>query len=210
MKIAVLGAAGRSGIAFVEAALAAGHEIRAGIRNTNPFTDSPHLEVIHCDATHIKEVRRLLSGCDTVVSLIGHVKNSPPGVQTYATDLIITVMEELGIKRFVSLTGTGVRFKGDNMGLVDRFSNWAIEKIDPARIADGRSHVELIKESDLDYTILRVLKLQNIATKPYILTEHGPTKLVVGRKEVAKAIVEILEKKSFVQKAPMISPLIHN
>lgn len=205
MKIAVLGAAGRSGIAFVEAALAAGHDVRAGIRNTNPFTDSPHLEVIHCDATHIKEVRRLLTGCDAVVSLIGHVKNSPPGVQTYATDIIITVMEELGITRFISLTGTGVRFEGDIIGLIDRFANWSIGMIDPARIADGKSHVKLIQESNLDWTILRVLKLQNIAAKPYVLTEHGPTKLVVGRKEVVEAIIEVLAKQTFIQKAPIIS-----
>ena len=205
MKIAVLGAAGRSGFAFVEAALAAGHDVRAGIRGSNPFSDIPHLEVIHCDATHIKEVRRLLTGCDAVVSVIGHVKNSPPGAQTYATDLIITVMEELGIKRFVSLTGTGVRFKGDIVGVIDRFANWSIGMVDPARIADGKSHVELIKESDLEWTIVRVLKLQNRAAKPYVLTEHGPTKVLISRKEVAKAIIEVLEKKSFIRKAPMIS-----
>lgn len=205
MKIAVIAAAGRSGQAFVQAALAAGYEVRAGIRNTNPFAEHPNLEVVHCDATHLPEVRTLLAGCDAVVSLIGHVKGSPARVQTVGTDIIITVMEELGIKRLVSLTGTGVRYEGDQIGFIDRFANWSIGMIDPQRIADGKEHVELIEGSDLDWTIIRVLKLQNIRAKPYVLTEHGPTKLVVGRIEVAQAILEVLSQMSFVKKAPMLS-----
>ena len=205
MKIAVVAAAGRSGVAFVEAALAGGHEVRAGIRNTNPFREHPNLEVIHCDATHLPEVRTLLASCDAVVSLIGHVKGSPARVQTVGIDIIITVMEELSIKRLVSLTGTGVRFEGDRIGVIDRFANWSIGMIDPQRIADGKEHVALIEASDLDWTIIRVLKLQNIRPKPYVLTEYGPTKLVVGRSEVAQAILEVLTQNSFVKKAPMLS-----
>jgi hypothetical protein len=110
----------------------------------------------------------------------------------------------------VSLTGTGVRYDGDQVGLIDRFANWSIGMIDPQRIADGKEHVALIEASDLDWTIIRVLKLQNIATKPYTLTEHGPTKLVVGRSEVAQAIVEVLTENSFIKKAPMLSPTKRN
>jgi hypothetical protein len=42
------------------------------------------------------------------------------------------------------------------------------------------------------------------------LTEHGPTKLVVGRSEVAQAIVEVLTENSFIKKAPMLSPTKRN
>jgi putative NADH-flavin reductase len=204
MKIAVIAAAGRSGMAFVEAALGAGYDVRAGIRDNNPFADNSHLEVLPCDATHIDEVRTLLAGCDAVVTLIGHVKGSPARVQTEATDVIISVMKELSIKRLVSLTGTGVRFIGDKITLLDRFANWSIGMIDPDRISDGREHVEHIKKSGLDWTIIRVLKLQNIAPKPFTLREHGPTKPFVGRQEVAQAILETLEKQTFIQKAPII------
>jgi putative NADH-flavin reductase len=209
VKIAVLAAAGRSGQAFVLAAIAAGHQVRAGIRGTDPFSEHPSLEVVHCDATNLHDVRTLLAGCDAVVSLIGHVQGSAPRVQTVAIDIIITVMEELRISRLVSLTGTGVRYEGDQVGLIDRFANWSIGMVDPERIADGKEHVALIEASDLDWTIVRVLKLQNIAAKPYVLTEHGPTKLVVGRTEVAQAILEVLIQRSFIKKAPMLSKRSH-
>jgi putative NADH-flavin reductase len=208
VKIAVLAAAGRSGQAFVLAAIAAGHQVRAGIRGTNPFSEHPSLEVVHCDATNLHDVRTLLAGCDAVVSLIGHVKGSAPRVQTVGIDITITVMEELRISRLVSLTGTGVRFEGDKIGFIDRFANWSIGMVDSERIADGKEHVALIESSDLDWTIIRVLKLQNIHPKPFTLTEHGPTKIVVGRSEVAQAILEVLSKQSFIRKAPILSPRV--
>lgn len=56
---------------------------------------------------------------------------------------------------------------------------------------------------------MRVLKLQNIRPKSYVLTENGPTKLVVSRAEVAQAICEVLTQNSFIKKAPMLSPQKH-
>jgi hypothetical protein len=59
--------------------------------------------------------------------------------------------------------------------------------------------------SGLDWTIIRVLKLQNIRTKPFELLENGPTKLFVSREEVAQAVLQVIEDKSFIQQAPIIS-----
>jgi putative NADH-flavin reductase len=207
MKIAVVGAGGRSGIAFVTAALDAGHEVKAGIHSNDPFKHERHLEVVRCDSTSLEDIKTLLRGQDAVVSLVGHVKGSPIDLQTKTIDAIITAMDEYGIRRLISLTGTGVRFGGDEISLLDRVMNASIKLIDPARIRDGIEHADHIKRTNLDWTILRVLKLQNIPTKPYVLTKHGPTKVFVGRKEVAKAILEILELKRFFQKAPILSKI---
>jgi nucleoside-diphosphate-sugar epimerase len=205
MKIAVIGAGGRTGVEFVQTALAAGHEVNAGIHSKNPFKHHHHLNVIRCDSTSIDDVRRLLRDQDAVVSLIGHVQGSPINLQTQTIDTVIDVMNEYGIKRLISLTGTGVRFGGDEIPFIDRLMNAGISFIDPIRVKDGNEHADHIKKTNLDWSILRVLKLQNIPTKPYTLTKHGPTKIFVGRKEVAKAILEMLELKRFFQKAPMLS-----
>lgn len=76
--------------------------------------------------------------------------------------------------------------------------------IDPERINDGKRHVEVLRASDLNWTVIRVLKLQNVAPKPFALSEHGPTKLYVGRKEVAQAVLQVLEQSSFLAQAPII------
>ena len=205
MKIAVLAANGRTGKAFVEQALAAGHSVNAGIYGSNNLAAHKNLTVMPCDATNETEVAHLLRGQDAVVSFIGHVKGSPPEVQANAMRTLVKVMKKLHIQRVVSLTGTGVRFPGDKITLVDRILNMAVSVIDPARVEDGRQHARILQTGDLDWTIVRVLKLQNVAPRPFKLTEHGPTKWYVGREEVAQAVLQLLEDNSFICQAPIIS-----
>jgi len=204
MKIAVIAASGRSGKIFVEHALAAGHEVRAGVFHNNNLSPQERLSIVTCDATNTNDLAKLISGQDAVVSFIGHVKGSPPHVQADAMRAIAEVMQAQHVTRLVSLTGTGVRFPGDHITLVDRILNISIQLIDPDRVQDGKDHVEVLKQSSLDWTVLRVLKLQNTEPKPFSLREHGPTKWYVSREEVADAALQVLEQNSFIRQAPIL------
>ena len=204
MNIAVIAANGRSGQAFVEAALAAGHNVRAGVRGKSYLQPHPHMTVVECDATNEAQLTALLTGQEAVASFIGHVKGSDADVQTLAMKKLVDVMQTLSITRLVSLTGTGVRFPGDKISLVDRILNLSISLIDPKRIADGKNHVRFLETTNLDWTVIRVLKLQNTSPTPFTLLEHGPTKWYVSREDVAKAVLQVLEKQSFIKQAPII------
>jgi len=210
MNIAVIAANGRSGKAFVTQALAAGHSVRAGVYKSNNLEEHPNLTVVECDATNKNDLANLIKGQDAIVSFIGHVKGSPAQVQTDAMRVLAEAMKEQDITRLVSLTGTGVRFPGDKITLIDRILNVSISIIDPARIRDGKGHVAFLQQTDLDWTVIRVLKLQNVEPKPFTLKQNGPTKLYVGRDEVAKAVLEVLEQNSFIRQAPIISPINKN
>lgn len=205
MKIAVIAANGRSGQTFVEKALGSSHQVRAGVLGKSFLPEHPNLTTINCDATNPDEVKELIHGCDAVVSLIGHVKGSEPDVQTKAIKVIISTLETEKISRLVSLTGTGVRFPGDRVTLLDRFLNLGVRVVDPERVKDGKDHAKALQKSDLDWTLIRVLKLQNTTPKPFILKESGPPKTIVSREEVASAILEVLENHSFIKKAPIIT-----
>ena len=205
MKIAVIAANGRTGKVFVEHALASGHTIRAGVYKSNNLTPHKRLTVIQCDATSVSDLTNLIKGQDAVVSFIGHVKESPENVQTDAMRALNTAMKTNNISRLVSLTGTGVRFPGDRITLIDRVLNAGIGMIDPKRIQDGENHVRFLQETNLDWTVLRVLKLQDIQPTPFTLKLSGPTKPIVSRKEVARAALIVLEDHSFIREAPIIS-----
>jgi len=205
MNIAVIAANGRSGKAFVDLALAKGHSVRAGVHGHNTLAPHPNLSVIECDATQQTDLSTLLEGQDAVVSFIGHVKGSPDHVQTDAMRALASAMQSAHMTRLVSLTGTGVRFPGDNITVIDRILNTVIALIDPDRIQDGKDHVAFLQQTHLDWTILRVLKLENIPAKPFSLRQSGPTKVMVGRQEVALAALEVLEQESFIRQAPIIS-----
>lgn len=205
MIIAVIGANGRSGKEFVKAALENGHSVRAGVHRSKLDFQHSNLQQITCDATDPIQLEKLLDSSVAVVSLIGHVRHSPANVQSETVKALIATCEKLQISRIVSLTGTGVRFPGDNITVTDRLLNFSIKVIDPTRIADGITHTELFLKSSLDWTIIRVLKLTNGTPKPYKLSENGPTKVFIPRSETALACLEVLENKTFYRKAPIIS-----
>ena len=205
MKIAVIAANGRSGKVFVEAALKGGHTVRAGIHGENIFPDHPNLEIMACDATNLDQVSRLIAGQDAVASFIGHTPHSPATVQADAMKVIVAAMQQAGVRRIVSLTGTGVRQPGDNIPLLDRFMTIGIRTLDPKRVSDGILHAKVLQDSQLDWTIIRVLKLQPVKPSPFSLTSHGPTKWYVAREDVAQAFSQVLEQSSFVREMPIIS-----
>lgn len=203
--VAVIAANGRTGQAFVRATLDAGLTVRAGYHNKNSLPRHQNLVAVRCDATNEDDVQQLLSGADGVVSLIGHVRHSPPNAQTDSMRVVEKVMNELGIKRIISLTGTGVRFPGDTPSLLDRLLNLSIKLIDPERIRDGINHAAFLTSTDLDWTIVRVLKLTNgkhSGSVKFSLT--GPAELFTPRSRVAQGILQIIVDDSYKQKTPII------
>ncbi len=205
VTIAVLGAEGRSGKVFVMYALKQGHTIRAGsLTQTYPITHE-RLSIFHCDVTNASEVLLLVEGADAIVSLVGHTKNSSPSIQTDMVRILSEHTKSLPTKRFISLTGTGVREPSDHISLLDRIVIPLVRLFDTDRLQDGINHVKLLKSSSLDWTVIRVSKLQDTGSTPYQLTPHGPARAYVTRTAVAEAILEILDQHLFVCELPVMS-----
>ncbi len=206
MRIAVIAASGRSGQAFVREALKAGHTVHAGVRGTNPFARDDNLKIFQCDATNIAEVTTLIERCDAVVSLIGHVKGSDPFVQTAATKTLVRAAEAAGVNRVVSLTGVGVGTQHEwlkkALALIAEFMG-RILKVD--RLRDGIAHAHVFERSDLDWTVLKVLLLSDGEPGEFRLRARGVVKAPTPRREVARAVLQILERRSFVREYPIIS-----
>jgi putative NADH-flavin reductase len=206
VNIAVIGANGKSGNACVQALVKAGHHVRAGVHyRSNRLDVSDTVSIHRVDATHPDEVYELIKNCDAIICLIGHVRGSPPRVQTDALHVIIQQMNRAGVKRLISLTGTGVRIPGDTPSFIDLLLNKLLQVMAPNRINDGKEHAELIQKSELEWTILRVLALNDRPANRYTLTPHGPAKLLTSRGEVADAIVNIVQRHEHLQECPVIS-----
>jgi len=204
-KITVVGANGKTGQQFIKLALKKGYQITAIIHKHNNLNPKPNLKIVSCDTTNANQLDKLLpNDTDVVLSFIGHVRGSSNNVQTKTTENLLKIMQAKHIKRLISLTGTGVRFEHDKITFIDRLLNTSIGLIDPSRIKDGIEHVSLIKQSELDWTIIRVLKLTNSNSIQYQLKLHGPAKTLVSRQSVALASLELIEKNNFIKQAPII------
>ena len=102
MKLAIFGAAGRTGIPLVQQALEGGNDVVALVRTPSKLSiKNERLTMIQGDAAHLADVERAVQGADAVLSVLGHVKGSEPDILTQAIRNIITAMDKYDVKRLV-------------------------------------------------------------------------------------------------------------
>jgi putative NADH-flavin reductase len=203
-KIAVLGANGRSGSIFVDKALKHGYFVRAGVYGSE-FPARDNLEIVRCNVMDQNDISKICEEVDAVISLIGHGPKSPADLQQVAIRNIIQALKNQPAVRVISLTGTGVRCEGDMPNLIDKFLNFGIQKVDPLRISDGIKHVDILRNSSLDWTVVRVLKLTNGSHNGIVeMNLAGPAELFTPRARVASAIIKILDEDLYHKQCPII------
>ena len=196
MKLCIFGADGRTGVEVVRYAVTQHYEVVAFVHGDVSSSYFPSSVVVkRGDIMNFDSVRQAITGTDAVISVIGHIKGSDPFMQTKGITNIVKVMESLGVKRLLSLTGTGARVEHDTPSFVDIILNFCVMKIDPDRVRDGMAHVEVLKNSTLDWTVIRVLKLgtQDSEVSGYKLTTGGPAEILSHRKKVAQVLVDLVK-----------------
>lgn len=208
MKLCILGAAGRTGVEVVNCAKVHGFEVVAFVHSAGSNQYFPIDVVIKKgDIMDYDSVLEAIRGSDAVISVLGHVRGSDPFMQTKGMENLAKAMEETGIKRLLSLTGTGARVGGDKPSILDRVLNYIVGMVDPERINDGVEHIKVLRKSDLDWTVVRVLKLgnSNEEINKYKLTAGGPAELLTSRKKAARVLVNLVNNGEYVGKLPIIS-----
>ncbi|MCA1806680.1 MAG: NAD(P)H-binding protein [Actinobacteria bacterium] len=162
MKLLVFGAAGSIGKLVVQQALQRGHQVTAFVYGDHSKADSAeNLTYFQGDATDSSAVDKVMPGHDAVICVLGHSKQTPLEMQSNATRVIARAMKQHNISRIVSLTGVGVLTTGDKLTLFDRFTTALLLFLQPKRIQDGIKHVEVLKDSSLDWIVLRTPKHRN-------------------------------------------------
>lgn len=203
MKILIFGASGRIGSIVTELAATRGHEVIGFYRPNEPVNDQ--VEAVFGSALSADDVDSAVEKCNVVISCLGHVRGGDPYLQTTAIGLIAQSMKQHGKKRIVSLTGSGARLEGDKPSLIDLALNSALKIVDPERIKDGSDHIEVLIQTDLDWTVVRTLKHSNTRPSPnLILTEHGPARLLSSREQIAETMLDLAESNDWIKKAPIL------
>lgn len=203
MRITVIGACGKTGQLVCKEALKRGHDVVGLARSECPDIK---IKFVKGDALLIEDVDRAMAKSDVIISVVGHVKLREYNTQTRAINNIIKAMYKHNISRLISLTGSGVRVSEDTISLADRLLNFPLRIVDKSRIQDGIDHYNSLVSSNLDWTVLRVLKLTNQdKIVPYKLTAGGPAMILVPRELVAKILVDLAEQNTWVKLAPVVS-----
>jgi putative NADH-flavin reductase len=208
MKLTIFGATGRTGIPLVQQALAAGHAVTAFARTPEKLSIThDQLTVVQGDATDPAAVERAVSGADAVLSALGQTKGAPKDMQTVATRNIVAAMQQHGVRRLVSLTGAGVDAPQDQPKLINHLIKLALKTLSGAVIQDAEGHAEVIRNSDLDWVIVRGPMLtEGPYTGQYRVGWVGVnTSARIARADVADFMLKQVTENTYLRQAPMIS-----
>lgn len=202
MKLGILGASGRTGRHLVEDALAAGHQVKVLVRDPAKLPlQHAQLEVLRGDVHEAEPVRRLVEGCDAVVSALGPAGDDLTVCSAAAENVIAA-----GARRYVAVSGMNIDVPGDRKNLVGRIASMMNRAMAPEICADKRREYEVLSKSGVKWTLVRPPQLLDRPgrgrTRVSLLTSPGAR---IPRADLATFVLQCCSDDSMIGKAPFVS-----
>ena len=204
MRLLILGATSGIGSLATDEALSRGYHVRAFSRSADALEPEPYLEPFVGDALVSEDVSEALDGVDAVIYALG-IKESlailwqEVTLFSRSTDVLLSEMPKSGCKRLVAVTGFGAGRSQIAMSRIERIGHRALLG---KPYADKDRQEELIKQSDLDWTIVRpVILINNAKTGKYrVLREQRAWQNgLISRADVAQYLVDAVTAQDDIQ-----------
>jgi putative NADH-flavin reductase len=203
MNVTVFGANGKVGRLVVKALLARGHHVTAFVHRTCSFAESDQLRITRGDIKLNVDVEKALAGADAIISALGSWGTKSKDILSVGMTVMVPIAEEHGPKRIISLTGSAAHVEGDNWGAAAKLARFGLHVVAPKIVEDGEKHLELLRESSLDWTVLRSPVMKDTGGTTYTLNQKVPGLFeTIDRHAVAEALVDQLEDTAHVHQAP--------
>lgn len=160
MNILVFGACGKVGKKIIAQGLRNGHIVTAFIRNPDKLQMwDDNLKVVKGDTLNHEDVEKAVIGQDVVVNTISNktLLSSKNTSSIYSNSIknIVTSMRKHGVRRLISITFC------NTAGQLFAFSGLISKPLWRRLFIDISRHEDIIKASDLDWTIVRPARLVN-------------------------------------------------
>ena len=228
--IAVFGASGKTGKLFTELALKNGYGVKALVRTPSKLdlSDSS-LKVIQGDILDAAKVEETTKSTEAVIDLIAQKKDSHPDLRKTGTRNILRAMQRNNVKRLILLSSLPyelqlgllerndkpafghklIMFIGKNP-LLNSFMMFMLKKLAGAPLLTAREYadrIDLIKQSELDWTIVRTPRLHDKPSQGKVHAGHldASTRISIARASVAAFLLNELESPQYIRKMPVIS-----
>lgn len=209
MHITIFGASGRTGKLLVQAALDAGHSVTAFVRDPAKLTiQHPALRLVQGDTSDSAAVASAVTGAEAIISGLGPVKGSPKDLLVTAQRHITKAMQAAGVKRYVLLTGAGVRDPQDQPKLIDKVFGFLLKLTAADVLKDSEDSVRLVEATALDWIVVRGPRLtEGPKTGRYRVGYVGQNSgTQISRADLADFMLEqAVGPSQWIRKMPMIS-----
>lgn len=208
MQLLVVGATGGTGQQTVEQALLAGHFVTAFVRDPARLSiQHPNLTVLTGDVLKPETLLPAVRRQDVVICSLG----SRPGRQDQAvaegTRNLIAALHQAGVQKLFVVSSLGVGTSYEEASLPSKL---IIKTLLSGVIAEKEKQEQAVRESGLDWTIVRPTSLTNgPVTGHYRIGEHLPFSRFdfprISRADVAAFLMGQLDKDTYRQKAITIT-----
>lgn len=208
MKITLLGASGRIGSQLLELALQNGHEVVAYVRDSKRIkVTHPNLTTVEGELSNIPRLKSVIENCEVVVSAL-----APPRKRTYqylpiydGHKAVMSLMKWNGVKRFITIGTPSIKFKDDKTSMTTTIPGLLTRFVYPKPYKEAVSIGEAIQESDLDWTVVRVVAPVAKDTKPAKVTFGDKNvHFSISRKRIAEFILDEIGQGKYIRSMPII------
>ena len=208
MRVLIVGASKGIGLETTREALDAGHDVRALARSATAIAiSSPSLEKMRGNALKTEDVEAALVGMDVVIQTLGVGLGElfrPVHLFSNATRVLIAAMKRQDIKRLICVTGFGA---GDSRASISCLQRLPFQIVFGRAYDDKSLQEQLIKESELDWTIARpgVLTSGPRTGQYQILSESSQWRNgIISHADVAEFLVRQIGDQTYIRKAPVL------
>ena len=204
--VTVLGANGRVGSQVVRLLLDRGYIVQAFVHGDANFESHQNLTVVQGDIYNVDSVRGAVTGSDAVVSALGSWGTPGKDVLEVGMINVIGAMQQFGVNRIVTLTGSEARLQGDSLLVIHRIAHTLASLFAGKILRDGERHIALLSESGLQWTTLRSPVMNESGSTEFTLSQARPMPWqTIHRNAVATALVNMVDDKTYVSASPFIN-----
>ena len=185
MKITIFAASGGIGGQLLQQALAAGHGVTAVVRNPKKLSTPGRVVTADLASPDPAALRSAVKGADAVLSGLGARSASENGVAWRGTRAILEAMEDTGARRIVVVSAAPIgtvpspgqpnppkHDTGDGFFMRTLFSP-LIKRVLRNHFADLARMEDVLRESSLDWTVVRPPRLTNGSVTGIYRTAYG-------------------------------------
>ena len=209
MTITVFGASGAIGKLFIKKTLDRGFKVRAYVRNLSKFDLShQNLLPIQGELHDFDKIKQAISDVDAVISTLG-----PPLKRKYDAFAvleghknIVKAMEMGKVKRFITIATPSVKSTEDKLSLVTKMPAFMAKLFFPCAYQEIVQVGEVVKLSQLDWTIVRFIAPNNKSETGKVKVTFGDTNISWGisRTDIAGFLLTQINDKKYIRSMPII------
>ncbi|UOQ56367.1 SDR family oxidoreductase [Leucobacter allii] len=212
MKIALLGATGRTGTELMSQALDAGHEVVAYVRRPDALTSREGLSIVGGQLDDREALTRALDGCDAVAVALGpKISQHNAPIMATAVPPVIAAAKANGVKRVVVLSALGV---GDTFANTRYPYRFGCRTFLAANFRDHVAGESQLAGSGLDWTTVHPGPLSDAprTARPLIVDAKSGTKMPraprTRRSDVAAAMLAMIEDPATIGKQMLLTSAV--